>query len=33
VADFVETAGLALYDEKPKRIPRLLDETLADLSI
>jgi hypothetical protein len=28
----VETAGLALHDEKPKRISRLFDETIADCS-
>ena len=33
VVDFVETTGLALYDEEPKRISRLFDETIADFSI
>src|SRR5262245_56361961 len=29
----VETAGLALHDEKPKRISRLFDQTIPDFSI
>ena len=33
VVDFSETAGLALHDEEPERISRLLDETIADFSI
>ncbi|MET3845030.1 acyl dehydratase [Bradyrhizobium sp. OAE829] len=33
MVDLVETAGLALHDEEPERIPRLFDETIADLSI
>jgi len=33
VVDFSETAGLALHDEEPGRISRLLDETIADFSI
>jgi hypothetical protein len=33
VVDFSETAGLALHDEKPECISRLLDQTIADFSI
>jgi len=29
----VETTGLALHDEEPKRISSLFDETVADLTI
>jgi hypothetical protein len=29
----VETAGLALHDQEPGRISRLLDQTVADFSI
>jgi len=28
-----KTAGLALHDEEPERIPGLFDETFADFSI
>jgi hypothetical protein len=32
VRTIVETAGFALHDEKPERISRLFDETIADCS-
>src|SRR6266550_5668096 len=33
MGDAVETAGLALHDEVPERMSRLIDETLADFLI